>query len=311
MGATRLGKLDDEMALAKLFEQQSYFVCFFCSHQANEHQFNVPAPWYALKLSLIGNMTVPQGMFAGCGMFLRSSLANTGVCMFCYSYVYDWFLYVLQFYFFEEFASTLLRLPSSSTCRSIMRCCAVSGSLASSTSKWPASRCLQQQLALGQLVGLRCPEVYRRYPVPTISCTHLSTGKEGYKVTRFQMFIYTLVNTLSDRSLLLGWMYTIIEMHRSVHARDVEGVLDLQGVKFFSLLSKDVAEGSVKPSIFWTRRIPGCKNLHFRSLAHALLKWFVDLEKSDPRIHGNGAWPPGLLGGSSEYPWRLKYIKIY
>ncbi|CAK9091524.1 unnamed protein product [Durusdinium trenchii] len=43
----------------------------------------------------------------------------------------------------------------------------------------------------------------------------------------------------------------------------------------------DVEDGFVKPSVFWTRQISG--QLHFRSLAHALLKWFADLAKEDPR----------------------------
>lgn len=53
-------------------------------------------------------------------------------------------------------------------------------------------------------------------------------------------------------------------------------------VKCKAVPGTDVQDGLVKPSVFWTRKIPG-RSLPFRALAHALLGFFVDLEDADPR----------------------------
>ncbi|OLQ01892.1 hypothetical protein AK812_SmicGene15314 [Symbiodinium microadriaticum] len=45
----------------------------------------------------------------------------------------------------------------------------------------------------------------------------------------------------------------------------------------------DVHEGVIRPSVFWTRLVSSDGRLHFRSLAHSYLKWFVDLEDTDSR----------------------------
>ena len=44
----------------------------------------------------------------------------------------------------------------------------------------------------------------------------------------------------------------------------------------------DVQGGVIRPSVFWTRLVSS-EGLHFRSLAHSYLKWFVDLEDTDSR----------------------------
>lgn len=53
-------------------------------------------------------------------------------------------------------------------------------------------------------------------------------------------------------------------------------------VKCKAVPGTDVQDGLVKPSAFWTRKIPG-KSIPFRALAHALLGFFVELEDADPR----------------------------
>ena len=45
----------------------------------------------------------------------------------------------------------------------------------------------------------------------------------------------------------------------------------------------DVSDGLVKPSVFWTRKVASDPRIHFRSLAHSYLKWFVDLDDADSR----------------------------
>ena len=45
----------------------------------------------------------------------------------------------------------------------------------------------------------------------------------------------------------------------------------------------DVYQGVIRPSVFWTRLVPGAGRIHFRSLAHSYLKWFVDLDDADCR----------------------------
>lgn len=54
-------------------------------------------------------------------------------------------------------------------------------------------------------------------------------------------------------------------------------------VKCKAVPGTDVQDGLVKPSVFWTRKIPGQRSMPFRALAHALLGFFVDLEDKDPR----------------------------
>ena len=58
---------------------------------------------------------------------------------------------------------------------------------------------------------------------------------------------------------------------------------DTEAVPCKPIPGTDVYDGLIKPSLFWTRLVPGEHRLHFRSLAHSYLKWFVDLDDADSR----------------------------